>query len=263
MLCLQEVLEVARSAALEAGKYILNNLGQAQKPEFKGERNIVTEVDRKSEEIIKSHLEREFPDFEILGEELGGETKSQYYWLIDPLDGSNNFFHSYPVFCISIALMQAKQPLLGIIYDPSRNELFHTIKGKGAYLNQQKIAVSTTTNLKGSLLATGFYYEFKTQPDTNIEHFVDLLCSSQGIRRSGSAAIDLAYVAAGRLDGFWELGLKPWDTASGWLMVEEAGGKVSKLNGSEFDPFYPEIVSSNGLIHAQIIEVLKRHSSQI
>jgi myo-inositol-1(or 4)-monophosphatase len=259
MVDLDKALNSAIRAAREAGDFIFQRLGKVQGLEFKGERNLVTDVDKKAEEKIKQLLKERFPDIPILGEELDKEIKTEkLLWLVDPLDGTNNFFHTFPIFCVSIALLEEGKALVGVIYDPVHDELFHAIKGKGAYLNERKIKVSETAQIEHSLLATGFYYDFKDQPDTNIEHFVDFLYIAQGIRRTGSAAIDLAWVASGRLDGYWELGLKPWDMAAGWLIVEEAGGKVSKLDGSDFDPFYPEIVASNGLIHARMIEILSK-----
>jgi myo-inositol-1(or 4)-monophosphatase len=257
MLNLSEALPVVSKIAKNAGLYLIENLGRVKEVEFKGERNLVTDIDKTSEKIIKDNLTKYFPGIPILGEELGGES-AELCWVIDPLDGTNNYFHSYPVFCISIALVEKRNPLLGVIYDPNREELFTALKGKGAYMNGEKIHVSQTNSLKHSLLASGFYYEFKTQKDTNIEHFVDFLYQVQGIRRSGSAAIDMAYVACGRLDGFWELGLKPWDTSAGFLIVEEAGGKVTKFDGSQFDPFFPQIVASNSRIHTEMLRVLNR-----
>lgn len=257
MLNLQQVLPLVSQIATTAGEYLIQHLGKVKEINFKGERNLVTEIDTTSEQVIKHRLKEEFPEIAILGEELGGET-AELFWVIDPLDGTNNYFHSYPVFCVSIALIKNNNPVLGVIYDPTRKEIFTGLKGEGAFLNGKQIQVSTTDNLKTSLVATGFYYEFKNQKDTNIGHFVDFLYEVQGIRRSGSAAIDLAYVACGRLDGFWELGLRPWDTAAGSLIIEEAGGKVTKFDGSPFDIFFPQIVASNAKIHSAMLDVLNR-----
>jgi myo-inositol-1(or 4)-monophosphatase len=253
----EKYLSSARESAQKAGEYILKHLNKVKNIEFKGERNLVTEVDKKAEEIIKNHLKKDFPLISILGEELGGEGKSELLWVIDPLDGTNNFAHGFPIFCISIALLKNKTSLIGVVYDPLREELFWSVKEKGSFLNKKRIFVSKTKKLSNSLLATGFYYEFKSQFDTNIEHFINFLYHCQGVRRTGAAAIDLSWVASGRLDGFWELGLKPWDTAAGFLLVKEAGGKITKLNGKKFNPFHPEIVASNGLIHKQMINTLK------
>ncbi len=251
-----KALKLVEKIAVLAGDYVLSNLGKVKRIEFKGERNIVTEVDRASEEKIKEYLKRHFPSFEFLGEEFGGDIKSEYYWLVDPLDGTNNFSHSFPVFCVSIALMKEKEPLAGVVYDPARGEIFSALKGGGAHLNGKKIAVSKIESIKYSLLATGFYYGFKEQADTNIEHFINFIHYAQGIRRCGAAALDLAYVASGRLDGFWELGLNPWDTAAGILLVEEAGGEVSKPDGARYNPFHSDIVASNGNIHQEMVRIL-------
>ncbi|MDP8234462.1 MAG: inositol monophosphatase family protein [Candidatus Saelkia tenebricola] len=256
MIDLHKILKITQKIAKKAGGFILSKLGKAGKLEFKGERNIVTEIDKKSEKIIKAYLKKHFPNFEFLGEEFGGDINSEYYWLVDPIDGTNNFSHSFPVFCTSIALMKDKEPLIGVIYDPTRDELFYSIKGEGAYLNRKKISVSKIDIISRSLLATGFYYEFKEQTDTNIEHFINFIHHAQGIRRCGAAALDLAYVASGRLDGFWELGLNPWDTAAGLLLVREAGGCLTKLDGDVYDPFHSDIAASNGIIHQKILEIL-------
>ena len=256
MLDLEKVFETVEPVIRKTGSYVLSNLGKAKDLEFKGQRNIVTSVDKTSEQMIRAELEQKFPDFKFLGEEFGGDVSESYHWLVDPIDGTNNFYHNFPVFCISIALLEKDRPLLGLVYDPVKNELFSAREKQGAYLNTQKIKVSGTKKLRYSLLATGFNYEFKKQSDTNIEHFINFLHQSQGVRRCGSAALDLAYVASGRLDGFWELGLKPWDTAAGWLIVKEAGGEVTKINGSEFNAFCSDIAASNGSIHKEMIQIL-------
>jgi len=259
MLSLRKVLKLTEKTAVLAGDYVLSNLGKVKHIEFKGKRNVVTEVDRASEEKIKRYLKKHFPSFEFLGEESGGDIKSEYYWLVDPLDGTNNFSHGFPVFCVSIALMKGKEPLIGVVYDPARREIFSAVKGGGACLNGKEIAVSKIKSIEYSLLATGFYYEFKEQADTNIEHFINFIHHAQGVRRCGAAALDLAYVASGRLDGFWELGLNPWDTAAGFLLVEEAGGRVTKTDGSPYNPFHPDVAASNGNIHQKMVEILLKY----
>lgn len=256
---IENYLPALEKITIIVGDFIVSHIGKFQYLDFKGERNLVTDIDKESEKLFKSLLKEKFPAIPVLGEELGGE-KGELYWLIDPLNGTNNFAHTFPIFAISVALIKDHNPILAIIYDPIHKELFSAIRGKGSYLNNRKIKVSEIKKLKHCLLATGFYYEFQSQPDTNIEHFIDFLYQCQGIRRTGSACIDLAWVACARLDGFWELGLNPWDMAAGYLIVEEAGGKVSKLNGEKFDIYYPEILASNGLIHNEMIKVLtKRH----
>ncbi len=253
---LKKILKSSQGAAIAAGDYVLSNLGKIKNIEFKGERNLVTEVDKRSEEMIKSFLFKKYPAFNFVGEESGGDINSEYYWLVDPIDGTNNFSHTFPVFCISIALLKDKNPILGVIYDPTRKEIFSAILKDGAYLNGKKISVSKVDKVSRSLVATGFYYDFKDQSDTNIEHFSNFIYHAQGIRRCGAAALDLAYVASGRLDGFWELGLNPWDTAAGILLVEEAGGRVTRMDGEDFNPFYPNILSSNGLLHQEMLRIL-------
>ncbi|MDP8253050.1 MAG: inositol monophosphatase family protein [Candidatus Kaelpia aquatica] len=253
---LKKILKSSQRVALNAGDYVLSNLGRVKNIEFKGERNLVTEVDRKSEEIIKSYLLKKYPDFNFVGEESGGDADSEYCWLVDPIDGTNNFSHTFPVFCVSIALLKDKKPVLGVIYDPTRKEVFSAISKDGAYLNGKRISVSKIDQISRSLVATGFHYEFKDQADTNIEHCSNFIYHTQGVRRCGAAALDLAYVASGRLDGFWELGLNPWDTAAGILLIEEAGGKVTQMDGEVFSPFYPNIVSSNGLLHQEMLRII-------
>ncbi len=256
MIDLKKTLQKSQGIAVEVGEYILSQIGNIKSLTFKGERNIVTEVDKAAEEKIKEYFKRQYPEFDFLGEEFGGECSSEYCWIVDPLDGTNNFSHTFPVFCVSIALMKNKKPLLGVVYDPNRKELFHALENSGSYLNNKKITVSKTKFLRDSLLATGFYYEFKSQFDTNVEHFINFLHEAQGIRRTGAAAIDCAWLAAGRVDGFWELGLKPWDTAAGMLLIKEAGGVATSLEGLEFDPFIPNIAASNGLIHQEMLRIL-------
>lgn len=253
---LGDILKSSKKIALSAGDYVLSNFGKVKSIEFKGERNLVTEVDKKSEEMIRSFLVKAYPDFDFIGEEFGGEASSEYYWLVDPIDGTNNFSHNFPVFCISIALLKDKIPLLGVIYDPTRKELFWATAKEGAYLNNKRILVSKIDKIKQALVATGFYYDFKDQSDTNIEHFFNFIYHVQGIRRCGAAALDLAYVASGRLDGFWELGLNPWDTAAGILLVEEAGGRVTRRDGEKFNPFCSNIVVSNELLHEEMLRIL-------
>jgi myo-inositol-1(or 4)-monophosphatase len=177
-------------------------------------------------------------------------------WIIDPLDGTTNYAHGYPVFCISIALENEGTIVLGVIYDPMREEMFAAVRGEGAYLNDKKLAVSRTDNISRSLLATGFPYDIRESKENNLDYFNSMAINVQAIRRAGAAALDLAYLAAGRFDGFWELKLKPWDTAAGCLMVEEAGGLVSNVFGEKWSIFSPHVLASNGLIHGQMIEVL-------
>ena len=226
---------------------------------YKGDINLVTEMDTRSERIIVEMLRASFPDHGIIAEE---ETKIQtgsgYRWIIDPLDGTTNYAHGYPCFSVSIALEHEGDAIAGVVYDPMREELFSARKGGGASLNGKPIRVSAADTLIKSLLATGFPYDRKTSDKNNLDYFHELLMASQEVRRDGSAALDLCSVAAGRFDGFWELKLKPWDVAAGSLIVLEAGGMVTDLSQNAFDINAEEVLASNGRIHRQMAEVLKR-----
>ncbi len=241
-----------------AGEYMMKKLGRAKARE-KGEKDLVTEVDLWIESMYKEELSALWPDFGFLAEEENYKQAPRgLYWAIDPLDGTNNYAHTYPVFCTSVALMDGKRTVLGIVYDPTRDELFYS-DGEKSFLNKRSIRVSNTRQLSKSLVCTGFAYRFRhLSDDNNVQHFVDFLYACQGVRRDGSAALDLCYVACGRFDGFWELNLKPWDTAAGSLVVKCAGGRITKFSGRAFDPFWPEVVASNGKIHQKMLEILNR-----
>ena len=244
--------------AVKAGKFIRSHLGKIKILGYKGEINLVTDIDKKSEDLIIKYLKKPFPRHEFLAEERGGSRAAcDYRWVIDPLDGTTNFTHGFPFFCVSIALEKGGSSILGVIYDPMREELFYAEKGKGAFLNKKRIQVSRTPKLKDSLLATGFAYNFKRARKSNIENFINFSLNSRAIRRAGSAALDLSYVACGRFDGFWELDLYPWDTAAGSLIVKEAGGKISKFLGKTYSHYDKELLASNGRIHSEMIKVLK------
>ncbi len=250
--------DIAIKAALDAGRLLRENLGRHSMVEYKGEIDLVTEMDKEAESIVIARLTREFPEYGILAEEREEvETNSPYQWIIDPLDGTTNYAHGYPVFCVSIALRHKEMVLLGVVYDPVHEELFVAERENGATLNERPITVSETDSLSRSLLATGFPYDIRRSKENNLDHFCNFALKAQAIRRAGSAALDLCYVACGRFDGFWELKLKPWDVAAGYLMVEEAGGMVTDLEGRPFDIHAGEIAASNGRIHGEMIEVLK------
>ncbi len=252
-------LKTAIQAAREAGKIQKRHLGKIHSIRFKGEINLVTEVDQMCEDKVIGILAKQFPDHEILAEESGllkAKNNNRYKWFIDPLDGTTNYAHGYPVFCVSIGLAFRNQVILGVVYDPTRNELFWAEKGKGARLNGKKIRVSPTGLLKRSLLSTGFAYNLKTETDNNFTHFANFLLHAQAVRRDGAAAIDLCYVACGRDCGFWELDLKPWDTAAASLILREAGGRVSTFSGGPFDLYGREIVASHGKIHRDMVKIL-------
>ncbi len=258
--------KVAVQAALKAGEILIQHAGRVKKVGYKDEVNLVTEVDCLSEEAIIKMIRSQFPDHGILTEESEGKkSKSAYKWVIDPLDGTTNYAHDFPSYCVSIALEKDGEIHLGVVYNPNLDELFVAEKGRGAFLfrergstkNKRKISVSQTARLSQSLLATGFPYDIRTSQIDNLNHFANFYKRSQAIRRAGSAALDLCYLAMGRFDGFWELKLSPWDMAAGSLLVTEAGGKVTDFSGGAFKIYLKEILASNGKIHQQMIDVLK------
>jgi len=254
-------IKIAKKAALKAGSYILKRLGKIREVRYKGEINVVTDVDKKAERIIINAISSSFPSHTFLAEEntqASSNKSSDFKWIIDPLDGTTNFLHSFPVFCVSIALEHKGEIILGVVYDPSQDELFYAEKNKGAFLNNKRIRVSKVKQLKKALLATGFAYNVGRARNNNIDNFVNFIKNSQAIRRAGSAAIDLCYVACGRFDGFWELYLKPWDTAAGVLIVEEAGGKITKLDGLKYSVYAAEILASNSKIHSKMLKILSK-----
>lgn len=252
-----------KSLAQEAGEILLADFGRAKEAARKGEIDLVSEADLASQRLIVAAIRERYPDHAILSEEAPRvEGKSDFTWLIDPLDGTINYLHGYPVFAISIALQERAEIALGAVYDPLRDEFFYAEKGKGATLNDKRIRVSTTYRLISSLLATGFPYQRVAIPDNNLAEFSRLVTRVQGVRRGGSAALDLAYVAAGRLDGYWEMHLSPWDWAAGGLLAEEAGGVVTDLQGGRWAPFKRGIVATNGRIHEELISELKAAATQ-
>jgi myo-inositol-1(or 4)-monophosphatase len=255
---MNEYTVVAREAAMLAGRLLRDNIGGKRTVVYKGEINLVTEMDTRAERVVVETLLRAFPDHGILAEEETTITKeSPYRWIIDPLDGTTNYAHGYPCFAVSLALETAGEVIVGVVYDPMREELFSAAKGQGAQLNGQPIRVSIVDNLIQSLLATGFPYDRSVSEKNNLNHFIKLLMVSQEVRRDGSAALDLCSVAAGRFDGFWELKLKPWDVAAGILIVREAGGTVSDFRGSRSTINDQEVVASNGKIHSQMLGILQ------
>lgn len=243
--------------ARNAGALLKKKFNKTHAIQYKGDINIVTEADKMSEHLIIKSIRRNFPDHGILSEEspaIAGAGKIR--WIVDPLDGTTNYAHGYPVFCVSIALERDGNVVLGVIYDPMRDDLFSAVRGKGAYLNSKKLSVSSIRDISRSLLATGFPYDIRESRDNNLNYFNRMAVKVQAIRRAGAAALDLAYLAAGRFDGFWELKLKPWDTAAGCLMVEEAGGRISDLSGKKWNIASPGVLASNGLIHQKMLDVL-------
>lgn len=253
----REHLEAARVAAKEAGRILMERFGRRPQVYYKGRINLVTDVDRRSEASIVSFLHRRFPDHTILSEEGQGHVgKGETCWIVDPLDGTTNYAHGFPFFAVSIALEHQGKLRCGVVYDPLREEWFTAVHEGGAYLNEEPIHVSDTDQLEEALLATGFPYDMRESPENNLNHFSNFSMRAQAVRRPGVASIDLAYVAAGRLDGFWELKLKAWDIAAGALLVAEAGGTVTDFGGGPLDIYRPEIVASNPHIHNAILQVL-------
>ena len=260
---LYEVLEIACKAALSAGEVLRNRYLQPHQIKHKGDIDLVTEADLASEETILTIIKHYDPQGEILAEESHSSFDSPPnvpVWIIDPLDGTTNFAHGFPWFGISIAYGLPSSGLVGAIYCPLQDELFFAIKGCSAWLNGLEIRVSQEAKLESSLLATGFPYDIQKETDVVIDTLKTILKQCQGVRRAGAAALDMAYVACGRLDGFWEIKLKPWDTAAGFLLVEEAGGSVSDFRGNNYSPFLPEVVATNGKIHNELINLLKPFS---
>jgi len=254
----ERAIEIAR----EAGKFLKDKLHTAHTINYKGDINLVTEIDKISEEIITSKIRTLFPDHDILAEEFTDiNSGSDFRWIIDPLDGTTNYAHGFPFFCVSLALERLNTMIIGIVYDPILDEMYVAEKGKGAYLNEREIHVSNTHSIIKSLLATGFPYDIQVNTDNNLNYFNEMILRAQAIRRAGSASLDLAYVAAGRFDGFWELKLNPWDIAAGWLLVEEAGGLVTDIGGNNYYLESSSILASNGGIHKEMIDVLKRAES--
>jgi len=247
--------------AREAGALLLPYFHQGLKIEYKGDADLVTAADRASEALIRERITQQFPSHDVLGEEQGLNDKgSDYRWYVDPLDGTTNFAHGYPVFCVSMALEhraanQARR-IAGVVYDPTRDELFTAEKGRGAHLNGKSIHVSKATQLKECLVATGFP-SHKRHKNPNIHFYHQITLRTHGVRRAGSAALDLCNVACGRFDGFWEFNLNPWDTAAGVLIVEEAGGTVSRFDGSPFEIDSRETLGSNGLVHDALLREFK------
>lgn len=243
--------------ARQAGKILLEGYGRAKKIEFKGDIDLVTEFDRRSDAFILAQLRQNFPGEAILSEESGQDMIiSDYVWIVDPLDGTTNFAHSFPAFAVSIGLTFQGQPYLGVVYDPLRDELYAAEAGQGATLNGEPLRVSPETNLDRALLATGFPYDLRTNPRNNFEQFVHFYKQVQGIRHTGSAALDCVWVAAGRLEGFWEFDLSPWDVAAGGLIAREAGGRVTSVEGQEDFLNHRSLVVSNGYLHDQMLQIL-------
>ena len=252
-------LEAAIAAAKAAGEVLRNGFGQHQEVKYKGEVDLVTKADENAEQTIKGILQETFPHYGMLAEESGSlEGEGDTRWIVDPLDGTTNYAHGLPVFCTSIALERDGEVILGVVHDPMANETYAAERGSGAALNGEPIAVSDTDEPIRSLLATGFPYDRDDMP-TALDLFGRFAMLTQSMRRLGSAALDLCYVATGRLDGYYERGIKAWDIAAGTLILREAGGKVSDYRGDELDLKLGEVVASNGLLHPDLVGVTREY----
>lgn len=254
---MKEFLQSAEEACRIAGNLQLEGLKRAKRIEFKGSINLVTDVDKACELAIVELLQGRFPDHDILAEEGSGRRKdSEYKWVIDPLDGTTNYAHGYRLWAVSIALEYKGEIVVAAVHEPNHDEMFLAEKGAGATLNGERIRVSETAELGHAMLTTGFAYNVREAKNNNLDNFENFLMRARAIRRDGVAAIDLCYVADGRFDGFWELNLFPWDVAAGFLMIQEAGGRVSDFKGNPFDIYSKEILASNGRLHEAMVEVL-------
>ena len=254
---MSEFLTTAIEIAQEAGALLSDFAAQKIGFELKGDYDLVTAADRASEALVVERLKKHFPDHSIIGEEGGGQiTSSEYRWYVDPLDGTTNFAHGFPVYNVTLGLERNGELLAGVIFDPTRNEMFSAERGAGAFLNGERISVSRAQRIDDCLVSTGFPSRRRHQ-NVNIHFYYQLAMMSHGVRRAGAAAIDLAYVACGRLDAFWEFGLNPWDMAAGILLVEEAGGQVSTMKGEPHQLNSPHMLASNGTLHQPILNVFQ------
>jgi len=255
------VLNFAIQVARDAGNLLVQRLGAAQITN-KGDIDLVTEADIAAEELIIDRIRSHYPLHGILAEESGeaiqeGSSRSEWKWIIDPLDGTTNYAHGYPCFCVSIGVEHAGALEIGVVYDPMRNEMFAAERGQGATLNERRIRVSNVEELNSAMMCTGFPYDVRTRPDF-ARDFTNFTLHAQAVRRDGSAALDLAYVACGRFDGFWEDGLNTWDIAAGALLVSEAGGRITNFENEPLDIYTKKVVASNGRVHNAMLRLLRR-----
>lgn len=256
------MLNFAMEMARDAGSVLVQRLGSA-KVSTKGDINLVTEADIAAENLIVERIRSYYPQHGILAEESGeavlvGGKRSEWKWIVDPLDGTTNYAHGYPCFCVSIGLEHAGVLEIGVVYDPMRDEMFAAERGQGATLNDRKIRVSSVAELNNAMLCTGFPYNVRERPGF-ARHFTSFTMTAQAVRRDGSAALDLAYVACGRFDGFWEDGLSPWDIAAGALLIQEARGQVTNFSDGALDIYNEQVLASNGLVHDAMLAVLGEH----
>jgi len=255
------LLNFAIQVARDAGNLLVQRLGAAQITN-KGDIDLVTEADIAAEELIIDRIRSHYPLHGILAEESGeavqqGTSRSEWKWIIDPLDGTTNYAHGYPCFCVSIAVEHAGTLEIGVVYDPMRDEMFAAERGQGATLNERRIRVSSVEQLNSAMMCTGFPYNVRTRPDF-ARDFTNFTLHAQAVRRDGSAALDLAYIACGRFDGFWEDGLNPWDVAAGAILISEAGGRITNYENEPLDIYTKKVVASNGRVHEAMLRLLRR-----
>ncbi len=254
---MSDFLSTAIDIAKEAGALLSDFAARKIGYELKGDYDLVTAADRASEALVVERLKQHFPEHSIVAEEGGGQqTSSEYRWYVDPLDGTTNFAHGFPVYNVTLGLEKAGQVIAGVIFDPTRNEMFSAERGAGAFLNGEKIEVSRAQRIDDCLVATGFPSRRRHQ-NVNIHFYYQLAMMSHGVRRAGAAAIDLAYVACGRLDAFWEFGLNPWDMAAGIVILEEAGGRISTMDGAAHQLTSQHLLATNGTLHQPILDVFQ------
>lgn len=255
---MEELYDAAVSAAKSAGKFVQKQVSQFKQVDHKGRADLVTNIDRDSESMIVKHISERFPEHAIIAEENDYEKRDHdYRWVIDPLDGTTNYVHGYRHYAVSIALHIKREPAIGVVFDPANNELFTAIRGRGAFLNDQKIQVSETSQLLNCMLVTGIPYDLDERWHRSFDLFKAFYYRTQGVRRDGSAALDMCYVASGRFDGFWEYNLHPWDVAAAMLIVQEAGGQVSDFRNGKSSIFDAEVLATNGKIHQKMLEVIQ------
>ncbi len=252
------IFQTANSAIEKAAQIVMEAYNLPKITEYKGKTNLVTKTDRQSEDIIINTIQKVFPEHGILAEESNRiNAESEYQWIIDPLDGTTNFVHGYPSFGISIGVLHNDEPILGIIKELPVNKTYSAIKGQGAFCDSKQIYVSDIDSLSESLLVTGFGYEHGEKWSANMQLFKQFTDITHGVRRLGAAAVDLCHVASGKIDGYWEFDLQPWDTAAGILIVKESGGKVTRMDGSKYSIHNPQILATNGKIHNEIAKITK------
>jgi myo-inositol-1(or 4)-monophosphatase len=257
---MKELLKTAQILAEAAGEHIRQSASQLRQVDYKGRADLVTDVDRRAEEIILDGIRRTYPEHAVLAEESGGNAvQSDFRWVVDPIDGTTNFVHGYPFFAVSIAVQYRQETVAAVVLNPVLGELFSAIKGAGAHLNGNPIAVSPTSELSRALVATGFPYSLGNRWQHSMTLFEAFYRNSHGVRRDGSAALDLCCVAAGRFDGFWEYELNPWDIAAGLLIVQEAGGKTTDFSDNSSGLYDRQVLASNGRIHSEMLQLIRSH----